>query len=475
MQNCKDKIHVIDDDILAIRVLEHVLGKKGYAITYSLNGDKALEFIEKAPPDLVLLDINMPGRDGYQVCRILKEDSRWHHIPVIFITSSNETSELIKGFEAGAVDFITKPVNLQELLVRINTHMELKKARDLIQRKNLALSRQIESRKQAEEKFKALSETTFEAVLFLEHNRIIEYNKAASALFGDKIGENKKASVFSFTNDDGSAILKKVLKNQDISGPWEMIFYKQNNQPFYGLVQYQTLAYKGSNVHVLAIRDITRQKEMDKEIFRAILEAEENERKRFSRDMHDGLGALLSTLKIYVGLLQKENKSDEDKAILMSEIKDTVSKAVESARTIANNIMPSVLMDHGIIKALRAFTDALDKTGAIKVQFSYPDTPFTIESNREGHIYRIALELINNTLKHANATQITFTIELKANKLMIYYADNGTGFDLAKAQAAGTTGQGLKNILSRVNFLNGKGEFQSLPGKGLNFHLVLPI
>lgn len=468
-------IHIIDDDEITIKVLSHTLGHKGYTVSYSMTGETALEHIEGNVPDLILLDINMPGMDGYDVCRLLKKDTRWQHIPVIFITSSHQTSELIMGFEAGAVDFISKPFNLPELLVRVNTHLELKIARDLIQEKNKALGNEIESRRQAEEKFRALSETAFEAVLFLNRNRIIEFNKAALELFGEKLEKRTKVSVLSFTDEPGATMLKKILRNKDKNGPWEMIFFREKHQPFYGLVQYQTLQYKGSLVHVLAIRDITRQKEMDKEIFTAILEAEEKERKRFSRDMHDGLGALLSTLKIYINLLQKDNKSQQEKADLLEEMKETVSRAVESARTIANNIMPSVLMDHGLIKALKAFTDALNKTGVITIEFKNPENPFAVDANTESHIYRITLELINNTLKHARATHIQLKIFAIDNKIKLDYQDNGIGFEFDKVYTRGANSQGLKNIISRVNFLNGSSQFFSDTGHGFNFQLSIPL
>ncbi len=472
-QTLSRKIHIIDDDPHTITILEHVLGKKNYEVKSSLSGAAALELFKKETPDLILLDILMPEMDGYQVCHLLKQDAALADVPVIFITASHDTSELVKGFDAGAVDFISKPVNKSELLARVNTHLELKQARDIIEMNNRSLSQEIENRKQAEEKFRALSETTFEAVVFLQDGIIIEANKAATVLFGLEAGAMQ--GIFSFTDEKGSALLRKILQTKESTGPWEINFFDQRKNPFFGLVQYQSLNYKGESVNVLAIRDITRQKEIDKEIFNAILDAEEKERKRFSRDMHDGLGALLSTLKIYVGLLQKENKSPAEKEMLLSEIKDTINKAVESARTIANNLMPSVLMDHGLVKALKAFADALNKTGIVKIYFSFSQEKIPVNSNTQIHLYRIILELINNTLKHAHASQIHLSLGIYSQKLKLEYSDNGKGFDFKTVYATKTGGQGLKNIISRLNFMNGEGEFHSSPGGGLRFYLAVPL
>jgi signal transduction histidine kinase len=469
------KIHIIDDDLNTIHVLRFVLQSKGYEVFSSNSGKEALDEFKENIPDLILLDIVMPEMDGYQVCYYLKSISRLKDIPVIFITASHDTTELVKGFDAGGVDFISKPINRSELLARVNTHLELKQSRDVIAQKNYELGLEIESRKQAEEKFRALSETAFEAVLFLQGYKIIEFNKAAQQLFSLFQPTSKILSINDLTDEKGKDLLKKIFRKKDKSGVWELTFFNQQKGQFYGMVQYQSFVYKGENVNVLAIRDITRQKEIDNEIFNAIIDAEEKERKRFSRDMHDGLGALLSTLKIYVGLMQKENKNAAEKEFLIAEMKDTINKAVESARTIANNIMPSVLMDHGLLKALKSFIDALNKTGVVDVEFSYSAKKIGLPSHTETHLYRIILELINNTLKHANASKIDVHFDCANDFLTIRYYDNGDGFDYDKIHAKQTGSQGLKNILSRSNFINGNVTFKTSPGKGLYFNLEVPI
>lgn len=469
------KIHIIDDDLHTIQVLKHVLEKKDYIVNASTSGTLAFEAFKTYTPDLVLLDIIMPGMDGYQVCRLLKNDAIMMNVPVVFITSSHDTAELVKGFDAGAVDFISKPVNRAELLARVNTHLELKWSRDVIESKNKELELEIEIRREVEEKFKALSETAFEAVIFIQNGKIIEGNRAAYEIFGMGHSEIDFPSVFSYVDEKGGEQLKNILGAKGGEGPWEIVFFDAARQPFHGLVQYQTLNYKGEVVSVLAIRDITRQKEMDKEIFNAIMKAEEKERKRFSRDMHDGLGALLSTLKIYTGLLQKENKSPQEKELLLQEMKDTLNKAVESARTIANNLMPSVLMDHGLIKALKSFAEALNKTKVINIRFLYPEKEFYVNTNTEIHLYRIVLELINNTLKYAQAENIILSIDIQGEELVLEYKDDGKGFDFQQTYQVQNGNQGLKNILSRVNFVNGEGAIESQPGSGFYFYCKLPL
>ncbi|TVQ92305.1 MAG: response regulator [Bacteroidetes bacterium] len=474
MNSKSSNLHVIDDDHSSLRLLEFILKQKGYNVTSSTSGEKALNHFEKEKPDLILLDILMPHMDGYEVCRKIKQKPEIRDIPVIFITASNDTEELIKGFDAGAVDFISKPINKPELLARVNTHLELKQSRDQLADANLGLLNEIENRKQAEEKFKALSETAFEAILFLKDNHIIEANKSAREIFGFPKNGEYLQSIETVLDEKGEKVLKNIIKTKE-TGPWELMFYKSNGESFYGLVQHQFIRYKGEKINVIAVRDITRQKEHDKEILNAILETQENERKRFSRDLHDGLGAILSTLKIYAGLLQKEDKNVEEKKELLREMKAAINDAVESARTIANNIMPSLLMDHGFLKALKSFVDAINKTDSVKIELMYPENLKRFDNNTETHLYRILLELINNTLKHANAKTIHVEISRTNKDLFIDYKDDGKGFDFQESYYNKDKGQGLRNIFSRVNFLNGKGTYLPTKDKSLHFRVEIPL
>lgn len=123
---------IVDDLPQNLEVLGSTLKQKGLHIAIATNGVQALKVAEKKLPDLVLLDISMPGMDGYEVCEKLKSCPDTKDIPVIFLTAKTETEDVIKGFEAGAVDYITKPFKTSELLARVFSQLEIKKSRDLI-------------------------------------------------------------------------------------------------------------------------------------------------------------------------------------------------------------------------------------------------------------------------------------------------------------------------------------------------------
>lgn len=132
MKTRKSLILAVDDNPQNLQFLGKLLSDNGYDVAMSQNGRHALSFIKKGEPDLILLDVMMPDIDGFEVCRSLKADLSTRHIPVIFLTARTSPDDIIKGFDAGGVDYVTKPFNSAELLARIRTHIEIKMLRNLL-------------------------------------------------------------------------------------------------------------------------------------------------------------------------------------------------------------------------------------------------------------------------------------------------------------------------------------------------------
>lgn len=132
-------ILIVDDVPLNLQMLGGLLQSKGYEVAPASSGAIALEMAQTQTPDLILLDIQMPEMDGFKVCKLLKENPLTKEIPVIFLTAFVETEDIVRGFELGAVDYISKPFNSSELIARVNTHLSLKKATDLLQETNKKL------------------------------------------------------------------------------------------------------------------------------------------------------------------------------------------------------------------------------------------------------------------------------------------------------------------------------------------------
>jgi len=130
----KPLILIVDDTPHNIQVLGSILYNKGYNVSIATSGIGAIQSIKNKIPDLILLDIQMPEMDGYEVCTHLKNCEETKNIPVIFLTALTETNNILKGFEVGGVDYITKPFNIAELNARVAAHIELKKAKEKIEK-----------------------------------------------------------------------------------------------------------------------------------------------------------------------------------------------------------------------------------------------------------------------------------------------------------------------------------------------------
>ncbi len=136
----KTLILIVDDNQQNLKVLGNILRENTkYGLAFAMNGFEALDFISATKPDMVLLDVMMPDMDGYEVCRQIKKDPETANIPVIFITAKTEPEDAVLGFEAGGVDYISKPFHETELLMRIRTHLDLKLSRDMLEEKNREL------------------------------------------------------------------------------------------------------------------------------------------------------------------------------------------------------------------------------------------------------------------------------------------------------------------------------------------------
>ncbi|MDA3891825.1 MAG: response regulator [Salinivirgaceae bacterium] len=127
-------ILIVDDNPKNLQILGNYLQMEGFLIEFALNGNIALEWIEKLEFDLILLDINMPGMDGYETCKIIKNNPLKHDIPIIFLTAKTDAESIVNAFDLGAVDYITKPFNQKELIARVRTQIVIKNSREEISR-----------------------------------------------------------------------------------------------------------------------------------------------------------------------------------------------------------------------------------------------------------------------------------------------------------------------------------------------------
>lgn len=225
----------------------------------------------------------------------------------------------------------------------------------------------------------------------------------------------------------------------------------------------------------LLIRHVDRVNEqrgiLEKRLLTAVLRTEEQSRASFSRELHDGLGPLLSSAKMSLSALQRASLSDNDRAVLQNS-SAVIDEAIRSLREISNNLSPHILNDFGLVRGIGRFVDRLGTVRQTNVDFSTTIGEKRFDKNVEVILYRVVCELINNSIKHAECKQIRLSLAEQGGCLVLDYSDDGKGFDLSEVE---DMGMGLSNIRSRVSTLNGKLKIVTSPGAGVRVKVVVPI
>jgi DNA-binding response OmpR family regulator/DNA-binding CsgD family transcriptional regulator len=152
---------VVDDVPANADVVLNHLTAAGFRVLYAGSGARALKQLEHSVPDLILLDIKMPGLDGIETCRLIKQRSEWRNVPIIFITGADDLSQKLAAFGAGGVDFVSKPILPEEVEARVRTHLRIRELQSELEQKNQALSEEIELRLDAEKQLEAKLDEAF--------------------------------------------------------------------------------------------------------------------------------------------------------------------------------------------------------------------------------------------------------------------------------------------------------------------------
>lgn len=236
--------------------------------------------------------------------------------------------------------------------------------------------------------------------------------------------------------------------------------------------------------YLLFIRARLKQKQvLDRELMlqkeirsKAVIEAEEKERIRIARELHDGIGQQLSAAKLNIAGLQatiKTNKPEEE--LMIKNAMDLLDESVKEVRAVSHSMVPNALIKSGLVMAVREFVNKISSSGNLKVNLEIIGMSERLESTVENILFRVLQEVVNNIIKHAHASEVGIQFIKHDSDLTILIEDNGLGFDVEKKLNDPDGGIGLKNIQSRIDFLNGQVHFDSYPGKGTTITIEIPI
>ncbi len=272
-------ILVVDDTLQSLELLTDALTAKGYEVRPASSGELALASAVADPPELVLLDIRMPGMDGFEVLRLLKGNKKLCHIPVILISAATEVKERATGFRLGAVDFIPKPFQKEELLARVRTHLELSRLNILLKQQaddlhhaNKSLQEEMAGRQKAENimresdiKFRTVVETAPVAIFIQTNNCFAYVNPATVELFGAASPDELlgKPVIERFRPDSYAHISERLqLLNEERQAlsTDESVCLKLDGSTFYLEISAVPLTYQGQNGALVFARDISKRK-----------------------------------------------------------------------------------------------------------------------------------------------------------------------------------------------------------------------
>jgi signal transduction histidine kinase len=203
----------------------------------------------------------------------------------------------------------------------------------------------------------------------------------------------------------------------------------------------------------------------EKRVINAIINTEENERKRFAKDLHDGLGPILSTVKRSLSALNARIKDDSG-IVILNNTNHLVNEAISTIKDISSNLSPHVLSNFGLASAISTFTTKINQTKAVEIDFKSNMENQRLENEKEVVIYRAVCELINNSILHSGASRIEIELNKHEKFVTLQFYDNGRGFDTSTLSKEDLKGMGLSNIETRVKAEEGVFILESTPGKG---------
>lgn len=206
---------------------------------------------------------------------------------------------------------------------------------------------------------------------------------------------------------------------------------------------------------------------------RAIIESEENERQRLARELHDGVGQLLSATKLNLSTLTSNSSTFEEKDKIQNSM-DILDDSIREIRNISHNMIPDILLKFGLKRAIEDFISRINQTKTLEIHFECNGfDENSLEDTGKLMLYRLIQEFVNNTIKYAQATQITIQLSADSNEISLLMEDNGKGFDIEEVKRKG--GIGLKNMQLRTDYLKGKLEIESSPKKGTTIIIEIPL
>jgi PAS domain S-box-containing protein len=464
---------VVDDSADSLALI-HSLLRGSYQVKSANTGARGLQIADSEPlPDLILLDIMMPGMDGYAVCKRLKQNPRTRDIPVIFLTSKSDTENEEKGFALGAADYVTKPIGPSVLLARVRAHI----AAHVL-------------RRSLEDMFRDVIEYAPVIFLIADQNLcIVRTNAQAEQHFGyrreELIGRKLLALLPQcppYLRQPSNQLNTQAGESRIDANP-ELTCLRKDGSSFPGSATFSRLETPQGLLHTVVLVNAADKKETLKKLsesqeslreLAAINEtARETERKHIAREVHDELGQVMTALRMSLSLMPMQFGTHIPGLTESVEaMKALVDRAIKGVRNIATVLRPEAL-NMGLVPAIEWLRDEFLRHNPVRCGVACQGATDPIDEMRAMLIYRIVQESLTNISRYAKASEVKILVHFTPHEIDVSINDDGCGFDPGEVMIRKTFG--LLGMRERALTLGGDLMILSRPGRGTTIAVKVPM
>lgn len=326
-----------------------------------------------------------------------------------------------------------------------------------------------------EERLRHFYEATVDGIILHEHGMPLLVNQALCKLTGFSEEELMKKSIDKILHD--KIILPENIRKYEAINAYETECTAKDGSTFPVEVQEGFVDYKGRRIHATVIRNISQRREVENALkeervkrLSALIDGQEMERERISRELHDGLGQFLIAIKLKLENIISAQHAGNRESLM--QVQDMFDRTIDEIRKISDNLMPSILKEFGLETALRNLCKMMAQATGITIIFDSLPIRKKIDERTNTYLYRIAQESLNNSVKHAEAGEITLQLMELGNSIRLVIEDDGKGFSYNSNFKS--KGNGIYNMRERVNMLGGDFTLSSTTGKGTSIEIKIP-
>ncbi len=487
----KDIILYLDDEEVNLTGFKFVF-RGDYHILTAATVREARALLAGNQVKLIISDQRMPDMLGTDFFQSIADE--YPDVIKIILTAYADSDTAIKAInQTNIYQFLIKPWKKEKMsetlknaitaydLLKSNSDKitNLQEQNEQIQATNKQLRQEIFVRLQterallqSERKFRRIFDDSSDGIIIWNFNfQIIDINRAIEESIGFSREELLTMPINAIICGDSFNATTLRLEQLKVGAELPSIEYEghcKDGSVVPVEVNSRIISLGSESAVLTMVRDIRPRKQQEKAIMDAIIDTEETERKRFARDLHDDFGPILSSIKMYLRLLN-DNTENARSTEVIETIRGLVDESIAIVRTTSNALSSHVLVQYGLVSAMHNITDKF--APFVKISFTTNLTTERFAPNTEAVIYRIFNELLNNTVKHAEAKNINIQLHIESGILELRYSDDGKGFDLKNKMTDSADGIGIFNIFSRVKTIGGKYTFETAPGKGVVFSL----